>query len=96
MPDPIDLLDEALHDSGIGCIWDQRRMSCGPLDDRMSRPHHVSQANALRERGVHLVTAESLAKALRRLYQADMNSGADRPQAPSATAILATLEEASE
>jgi len=54
-------------------------------------PHWLRAA--LRERGVHLVTVDGLAKALRRLYQADMDSGADRPQAPSAAAILAALEE---
>ena len=95
MPDSIDLLDEALHDSGIGCIWDQRRMSCGPLDDRMSRPHHVSQANALRERGVHLVTAESLARAAQNHETSGIHGSLHCSLACGAS-LFAALEEASE
>lgn len=39
-------LADALHAAGVGCVY-FHRMVCGPLDNHLPRPFHVSQARAI-------------------------------------------------
>ena len=89
-----DLLAEALVMSGWVKRYSDYAQRAHPdtmvrtADDEVARSWSPDIRAALRERGVHLVTVESLARALHRIHSWDTAT-----ELGEATAILAALEE---